>query len=378
MMDLLRERLVNQKLARSGFRDPGEVVSWFGAVQAQDFPGARWALGLRATGLAEAEVLHAYNEGAILRTHVLRPTWHLVAAADIRWLIALTGPRIIRRLGPRHRYLELDDRTVARSRAAIARALDEGPLTRPEIGAVLQRARIRITPERLTHLLVLAELEGIVCSGPMRGPQTTYALMDDRAPASPPVERGHALGRLAARYFNSHGPATVADFAWWSGLPLGEARAAIEMAEAAVSRDAVIAHDRGGTRARSRRPRGTAWLLPNFDEFLVAYKDRAAVLGDHLVPPRDVLAHTVIIDGRAVGTWKARLQRSAGAEAPALQSLAIAIAPRVALTRTDKERIRQAAMRYGRFIGREAVAVVVGARGSVSPRGYAFRGAGRA
>lgn len=354
-MDLLRGRLVNQKLAGSTFRHPGEVVSWLGAVQAQDFAGAKWAIGLRAIGLTEAAVERAYDQGAILRTHVLRPTWHLVSADDIRWLIALTGPRVIARLGPRHRYLEIDDRTVARSRAALTRALDKGALTRREAGGVLQRARIHVTPERLTHLLVLAELEGLVCSGPLRDRQTTYALMDQRVPAAPPVARDEALARLAVRYFLSHGPATIADFAWWSFLPLGDARAAIELAGPAVPRDAVATKAASRrTGARSRKSEAAAWLLPNFDEFLVAYKERSAVLGQGPIDPRETLAHTVIIDGRAVGTWKARPERPTSGPPGARPAVSIAVAPRVTLTRADWACIRQAADRYGRFTGRGA------------------------
>jgi hypothetical protein len=296
-------------------------------------------------------------------------------------MVGLTGPRVIARMGPRHRQLELDSATLTRSRATLTRVLGEGALTRPELGKALEQARIRLTPERLTHLLAVAECEGLVCSGALRGRQLTYALLDHRVPPAPAVARDEALARLAARYFNSHGPATVADFAWWSWLPLADARAAIAMAGAAISRDAVVANVyRGRPRARSGKPGPTAWLLPNFDEFLVAYKDRAAILGEGPVDPRDVLAHTVLIDGRAVGTWKARSQvLPARADAGSLPALSIGIAPRVRLARTDKERIEQAAGRYGRFIGREAVAVVVGARPrGVSLRGYAFRGAGRA
>jgi len=354
-MDLLRGRLVNQKLAGSTFRHPGEVVSWLGAVQAQDFAGAKWAIGLRAAGLTEAAVERAYDQGAILRTHVLRPTWHLVAADDIRWLVALTGPRVIARLGPRHRYLELDDRTVARSRAALTRALDESSLTRREVGEVLRRARIQFSPERLTHLLVLAELEGLVCSGPLRDRQTTYALMDQRVPAAPPVGREEALARLAARYFLSRGPATIADFAWWSFLPLGDARAAIELARPAVPRDAVVTTTASGhAGARSRTAGSAAWLLPNFDEFLVAYKERSAVLGQGPIGPRDTLTHTVLIEGRAVGSWKAGRQASLSRAAAAeRRTVSVAVAPRVELTRADWGSIRQAADPYARFLGAE-------------------------
>ncbi len=345
MNDVLRERLVNQKLAACAARDPVEIVSWLGAIQAQDFRGATWAIGVRSKRLTEAAVERAYDEGRILRTHVLRPTWHFVAGADIRWLIALTGKRIIARLAYRHRQLELDAPTFARIRSVLGRALATAHLTRREIAVVLRRARIQVTPERLLHLLMVAELEGLLCSGPLRDGQVTYALMDARAPRVPPIDVETALARLAERYFTSHGPATLADFAWWSGLSLRDARSAVEMAGTVLSRDAVI----GGLYRRGRRPprrshvNPSAWLLPNYDEYLVAYADRTAVLGNHPVHPRDLLSHTVIIDGLALATWRPRQQNG---------SVSIAVTPRWRLTRDDLERICGAADRYGAFVGR--------------------------
>jgi hypothetical protein len=341
----LDERLRNQKLAGFRSRDPDQVVAWFGGIQAQDFQAAKWAIGLRARAVTDAAVERAFNEGAILRTHVLRPTWHFVTPADIRWLIALTGPRVIARLAARHRQLEIDARTASRSRRFLTRALAHGFLTRQELRDVLQRAGIGVTPERLSHLLALAELEGLVCSGPLREGKFTYALMDRRAPTGPPIDREQALARLAGRYFRSHGPATVADFGWWSGLSLRDARRAVEIAGPAVSRDALFRDTYRSARAGSRRGEAgpAAWLLPNFDEYLVAYKDRRAIFGDHHVHPRDALAQTLIIDGRAAGTWRTRRHK---------ESVSIALAPWRRLTPNDRERITRAAQRYAEFLGR--------------------------
>lgn len=341
---IVRERLASQRLTGSVLREPREVVAWFGAVQAQDFPGARWAVALRTKGLTDAAVARAYDAGEILRTHVLRPTWHFVTSADIRWLIALTGPRLISRLAYRHRQLELDPPTVARSRAALIRALDADDLTRREIASVLTRARIRVTPERLGHLLALAELEGVVCSGPLRDRQITYALVERRAPRVPAIDEDEALARLAERYFTSHGPATAADFGWWSGLSVRDARRAIEAAGAALSRDARAgALHRSAARPAQARPAGSsAWLLPNYDEYLVAYKDRTAVLGNTGVDPRDALANTLIVGGVAAGAWRAARRNG---------SIAIALAPWRRLTRDDLDRVGVAARRYSAFIG---------------------------
>jgi hypothetical protein len=341
--DLLAQRLVNQGLAGSGLRGPREVASWFGAIQAQDFQGAKWAIGLRTKALTDAAVERAFDEGLILRTHVLRPTWHFVAAADIRWLLALTGPRIIARMSSYYRLLELDDALVRRSRALLTRALSGGFLTRRQIGSELERAGLTLTPVRLTHVIMLAELEAIVCSGPRRDRQCTYALMDDRAPRAAPVRRDEALARLAVRYFQSHGPATVADFAWWSGLSMREARAAVDMAGLKMASNALVSAN-GQARPRLRKAtRPSAWLLPNFDEYLVAYKDRQAILGRHAADLRDSLSHTVIVDGLGVATW--RVQRKDA-------SASITLVPRGRLSADHLERIRHAAARYGEFIGR--------------------------
>ncbi len=341
MNDLIRERLVNQKLAARA-RDPVEIVSSLGAIQAQDFHGATWAIGVRSNTLTDAAVVRAYDEGRILRTHVLRPTWHFVAAADIRWLVALTGPRILARMAYRHRQLGIDPPTIARSQSALRRALAKTPHTRRDIAAVLRRAGVPVTPERISHLVMVAELAGLLCSGPLRDGQVTWALMDDRVPRAPSIDPDTALARLAGRYFRSHGPATLADFAWWSGLSRGDARSAVEMA--GLSRDAVV----DGMYRRGRRPprrsgvTPSEWLLPNYDEYLVAYTDRSAVLGDCPVDPRLLLDYTVVIDGFALGTWRPRRRNG---------SVSIAVTPRRRLTRDEQERVRRAADRYGAFVG---------------------------
>ncbi len=341
MNDVIRERLVNQKLAACA-RDPVEIVSWLGAMQAQDFHGAKWAIGVRSKTLTEAAVVRAYDEGRILRTHVLRQTWHFVAAADIRWLIALTGPRILARMAYRHRQLGIDPPTITRSRSALRRALAKTPHTRRDVAGVLRRAGVPVTPERISHLVMVAELEGLVCSGPLRDGRVTWALMDDRAPRAPSIDAETALARLAVRYFTSHGPATLADFAWWSGLSVRDARSAVEMA--GLSRDAVVneMYRRGPRPPRRGGVNPSEWLLPNYDEYLVAYTDRSAVLGDCPVDPRVLLDYTVVIDGFALGTWRPRRRNG---------SVSIAVTPRRRLTRDDQERIRRAGDRYGAFVG---------------------------
>ena len=299
-------RLRNQRLAGAKAASAAEVVGWFGAVQAQDYGGAKWALALRTKNARESDVETAFASGAIIRTHVLRPTWHFVLPADLRWMLALTAPRVRQAMAFHDSYYGIDDRTVSRAQAALAKALaGSRHRTRSELAEI-----VGATGQKLAGILIRAELDALVCSGPRRGKQFTYALVSDRCPPAPRLDRDEALGRLAERYFRSHGPALAQDFAWWSGLTVADARHAIGVAGL---------ESRGGywsgswSAAASRGP--IAHLLPSFDEFLVAYRVRET---------RE-LSQRVLLNGRIVGSWtrlSARLNRAEK------QALAAAIARR--------------------------------------------------
>ena len=228
------ERLRRQRLTAAGLRTPEDVVAWFGAVQAQEYEPAKWALALRMReGVVAADLERAFDEGRILRTHVMRPTWHFVTASDIRWLLELTAPGVHRRMAPYNRQLELDTRTLTRALRVIERALrDQRFFTRAELGEQLQRAALPATSVRLAHVAMHAELERVVCSGPRRGKQFTYALLAERAPKALRLSRDEALATLGTRFFTSHGPATSRDFAWWSGLAAADAKRSIDIIKA--------------------------------------------------------------------------------------------------------------------------------------------------
>jgi hypothetical protein len=305
---LLHQRLSNQWLQHAEPRTPADVVSWLGAVQSQDFTGAKWALGLRAPGLSNADVDRAFDAGAILRTHVLRPTWHFVAPADIRWLLALTGPRVHAVNASYYRQQELDPRTLARSRAVFEHVLHGGKhLTRTALAASLQRAGISASGLRLALLVMHAELDAVICSGPRQGKQFTYALLEERVPRATALTHDEALEALTRRYFTSHGPATLRDYVWWSGLTVREARLGLELARTVLEEGTV--GDRvfwwtAPVAARPRRKRA-AHLLPNYDEYLIAYKDREPVLSRPAGgAPGEEFAHHLVIDGRLAGSWK--------------------------------------------------------------------------
>jgi len=311
-------RLRAQRLTGEPFESPVDAVRWLGAVQSQDYSGAKWALGQRSRGVTDSDLDRLYDDGAILRTHVMRPTWHFVLPDDVRWLLELTGYRIRRGLAARYRELELNDKVVARAGAVFAAALAGGRhLTRTELGEVLNAAGISPTGQRLPHLLAGAELEGLIVSGPRRGKQFTYALLEERAPKGRVLDRKEAAAELALRYFRSHGPAQVQDFVWWSGLTMADARAGIAGAGAALERQAIDGKDywSGAGPVPSRKTATIAHLLPNFDEYTVGYRDRSALThADRRFEPGffsfgSILSNIVIVDGLVRGAWRRTLAR---------------------------------------------------------------------
>ncbi|HET9268346.1 MAG TPA: winged helix DNA-binding domain-containing protein [Vicinamibacterales bacterium] len=345
---VLRRRLANQRIEGPGHRRPADVVSWFGAVQAQEYEAAKWGLGLRMSdGVGESDVERALDEGRILRTHVLRPTWHFVTPADIRWMLALTGSRVQKRLAVYWRQMSLDRPTLTRGTSVIERALgDRGCLTRGDLADALRRAKLPLVTHRLAHLALYAETEGVICSGPRRGKQSTYALLTSRAPRAPRLDRDEALGLLVRRFFQSHGPATIRDFVWWSGLTTPDATRGLDIVKASREYQNGRTYWRVGPARPTTRER-LAHLLPIYDEYLVAYKDREAI--PHSASKitsaygRPVnFQHAVIVDGRVVGTW--RVTRSARAIAMRATMLR-------RLTARERRAIADAAKRYERFQG---------------------------
>ncbi len=352
-LDLAHLRLYNQHISRQTCEKPGDVVQWLGAVQAQDYAAAKWALGLRLQNATDDDIEQAFISGAILRTHVMRPTWHFVTPADIRWLLALTAPRVNAATAYWYRKLELDDTLFARCNAALAKALQGGKqLTRPELVSVLQQAGIATDAElRFSHIIIHAELDGIVCSGARRGKQFTYALLDERAPQARTFDRDEALAELARRYFTGHGPATLQDFVWWSGLTVADVRAGLEMVRSQLMHEEIDgqAYWFSPSTPPEKDPSPTAYLLPNYDEYIVGYTDRSAIFDDahteHLDARGNVLFnHTIVIDGRIVGTWKRTLKKDTVIITPSFF---------VPLSEAETGAFVAAAERYSKFVGRD-------------------------
>lgn len=340
-------RLYNQHLARLRFAQAGEVVRWLGAVQAQDYPASLWAIGLRLPQATVASVEQAVAEGTVVRTWPMRGTIHYVPAEDARWMLKLLTPRVIARSAGRYRQLELEEAMFSRSRQALARALQGGKrLTRPALYRVLEAAGISAAGGRGLHILGRLAQEGLICFGPRQGKQPTFVLLEEWVPASRALEGEEALAELARRYFRSHGPATAQDFAWWSGLSLTEARRGLELVRAEfthTSLDSAVYWFAEGSPIEEGPP--TAHLLPWYDEYLVAYKDRSAVLepayARQVNAGGGLLNPTVVIEGRVVGTWKRTLEKKA---------LTLRLELFEKLDEVRRVWVAGAAGRYGRFL----------------------------
>ena len=340
-------RLANQRLAGTGFTRPGDVVRWLGAVQAQDYLGARWALALRMRRGTDAAIERAFAAGEILRTHVMRPTWHFVAPDDIRWMLNLTAPRVRAAMSSYDRKLGLDAAVIRRSDKAIAAALAGGThLTRQELKTRLQKAGI-VTGgvQRLAHLMMHAELSAVICSGPIRGRQFTYALLDERVSGSRSLSRDSALAELTRRYFRSHGPAGLQDFVWWSGLTTADARTGIEMVQHELLEDVVDGRTFWSSKdARATvRPGRTAYLLAPYDEYVIAYRDRSAAVDGNLWKSLgDPFSGAIVLDGRVVGAWTRKVANG---------NVAVGLSVPAPLTSADGRRLVDAAHRFGSFLG---------------------------
>lgn len=324
---IARQRLLNQRIAEPSCARAADVVQWLGAVQAQDYAAAKWAVALRMPNATEADVERAFDDGDILRTHIMRPTWHFVSPADLRWLLALTAPRVNAACAYYFRSSGLDDSIFTRSNAMLTHTLQGGKqLTRQELVSALQHAGIANDHLlRSTYLIMRAELDGIICSGPGRGNQFTYALLDERVPPTSTLERDQALAELTGRYFRSHGPATVQDFIWWSGLTTADAKAGLAMITSQLIHEEIDGHTYWFSAATPPATdlSQTVYLLPNFDEYMVGYTDRSAIFDPahaHYLDSRSssLLTHTIVLDGQIVGVWKRALKKDSVILTPTL------------------------------------------------------------
>ena len=347
---IARLRLQRQRIASGKFESPAEIVSWFGAMQAQDYAAALWAIGLRMREAKQASVEQAIAEGRIVRTWPMRGTLHFLAAEDVRWMSALMTPRVIANNKARlQREFDLDDAVLARCRKVLVKALRDGQrLTRGEVYAKLEEAGIATAKQRGTHITGRLAQEGLLCLGPRADKQPTFVLLDQWVPNSRTMEREQALAELARRYFHSHGPATVQDFVWWSGLTVKDVQRAIELAAADLTQEIIEGrlYLHSGEELESADVADDPHLLPSFDEYLVAYKDRSEAVEARFSPQvigiNGLFNASVVIGGRIIGTWKRNLDKT---------GVTLELSPFRALLKKELKSLDKAARRYGDFIG---------------------------
>lgn len=348
--DITHHRLLNQQIASTKFKKPQDMVDWLVAMQAQEYAMAKWSIGLRLPGSTDASVEKAFNEGAILRTHLLRPTWHFATPADIRWLLTLTAPRVHALNAYWYRKFGLNTKMFNRCNDALIKALEGGKhLTRSTLKAQLERVKIVADGLRLIYLLMHAELEGIICSGPREGKQFTYALLDERVPSRKALDKEQALAELTRRYFASRGPATLQDLANWSGLTLKEVKEGAALLPKSFEREKIEGKEYLflPSKAKITDTMQTTFLMPDYDEYGMSYKDRSALMNKEVFGRKEasvMYSRMIVINGLIEGTWKRVING---------KKVAVETVPFVSLSKVKKQAMEKAVKKYCLFVGKE-------------------------
>ena len=353
---IIAHRLINQCLLQNNYANPGDVVSHMIAIQSQEFGPARWAVSIRGHKLSENSILDAFNSGEILRTHLLRPTWHFVAKADIRWVIHLTAPHIMYRNKYYYKQAGLDATVFTKSNKVLTKCLrDQTFLTRKEIEHELFNNKIRVTGIGLGYIMMNAELESIICSGPRKGNQFTYALIDEMVAPQEPMERNEALVKLFNQFIISRGPASLADFCYWSGLSASDANKALEISGISLSScqyqrhklyydpGAAVSDRKAAAIIRSGKSKTTI-LLPDYDEYLMSYKDKSLLMTEGSSAGKNATNYNrmIIEKGRIIGSWRKAQNES---------DVTIQLREGIKFSDESKARLQEAENRYRKFIG---------------------------
>jgi len=314
--EILRLRLANQQISRTDFKNPGELVAWLGAVQAQDYLNSKWAIGLRLKNCTEADIERAVADKTIVRTWPMRGTLHYVSPEDVRWMLELLTPRVAARSSSIHKLAGLDKKVFLKSKKIFAKILQGGKqLTRDEIYDALERADISTAAQRGLHILGQLARDGLICFGLHKGKQPTFTLLDEWLPRVKKLNHEEALAKLTSLYFTSHGPATARDFAWWSGLTVTDIKQGLEMAKRNFNKEVINGQTYWMTNNIDINNKSrVVCLLPNFDEYLVAYKDRSNVINTKYInqlvaPANGIFSPAVIINGKVAGIWKRSFEK---------------------------------------------------------------------
>lgn len=354
-MDITKQRLTNQLLTTHPFENPWDVISWFGAIQAQDFAAVKWAIALRTPNQTDASIENAFNEGKILRTHLMRPTWHFVTPQDIRWILALTSPRVQKFNGYYYRKSGFEKTIFQKSNSVIQKTLQGGKqLTRDELKIKLEEANIPTKELGLTYCVMQAELDGIICSGPRRGKQFTYMLLEERVSTQPKISPDEALEELTKRFFQSHGPALVKDFSWWSGITIADAKRGIELAKLGKMEHNGNTYWFCSTKKTLKQTNDEVYLIPGFDEYFIAYAERRDILDStykkHLNQGGGMVNGAIVANGKMVGGWKRRFKG---------KNADLTIQLFETINEIQKRAIEQQAERFGKFLNMPVVTTVI-------------------
>lgn len=316
MNEITRQRLHNQQIASTKFRTPAELVGWLGAMQAQEYGQSKWAIGVRLPGSSDAIVEQALADRSILRTWVMRGTLHMVAAADVHWMLDLLAPRLIAGSAGRKKQLGLEPPLLLRCLRLLESGLEGREMTRDELIAYFAQSDLHFTSHQIYHILHHAALEQVVCVGMRVGKEPTYTLLSDHVPTPVRMTREEALATLASRYFNSRGPASLQDFIWWSGLTVKEAQKGLESLKNGLKelvydgQSLWFPKDQSLEKTLAKR----LFLLPGFDEYILGYRDRSAFLnpGDSpiVVHSNGIFNPMIVLDGQVVGVWKKTIKQN--------------------------------------------------------------------
>jgi len=345
-------RLKNQHVSGSGFRSAKEVAKRMGALQAQDYKMSKWAFGIRIQDSTETIINQSIDSGEIIRGHLLRPTWHFVSSDDYHWILELTAPQIRSAVKFRDKQLGLTGAVLRKSNAVIEKSLQkDGHLTREELISELKKAKIDVGENRASHLFLHAETDGIICSGKQKGLRPTFALLSEWVPENRKLIRDEALKELAHRYFLSHGPATLQDFAWWSGLTSKDSRKALEFNKSEFKSETIENQTYwfGNSVIDVGPDHNELYLLPAYDEFIISYHDRRASLNlpDHskAVSGNGVFNPTIVLNGKVIGIWKRTIKK---------ESMVLAADLFNPADRKIDSLISRASGRYENFTGKKA------------------------
>lgn len=350
--DLALKRLYNQQIGCQKFKSPGEIVSWLCAVQAQDYASAKWSIGLRVPGLFDKDIEKALINRSIVRTWALRGTLHFVAANDFSWMIYLLAPRIISKNARRYRELELEEEELFECNKILENALKGGNhLNRRELIKILQDNNISTEGQRAAYILQRASLDGLICQTVLE--KNIPVFTSTNGLPNIELKREDALTELAKRYFTSHGPATLKDYVWWSGLMVKDARFGLNTIKSHL--EEIVVDDQTYWGVQSKSPGNFKLpkinIIPGFDDYLLSYRDRSASITPKqvkMLKPANggMFSPTILVNGQVIGIWKRYLRKD---------HVSVEIKLFRKLNKNENNILNSELRRYGEFLNTTAV-----------------------